>query len=130
MTEDGLFPTTGTRGAAVGFPTCARRGLLRSVILAETGQDVRLCVDCASCESLTAPGMDLTLGEIVRAAARSDPQAPTCATLSACEDLLLRHIPCTAGLSLPSILIALQREAELRGLAPLARGAAPMRAPR
>jgi hypothetical protein len=116
MTEDGLPPTTVGRGIAGEFRTCPHRGPLRSVILAETGQDVRLCANCASCESLTAPGMDLTLGEIVRAAARNDPQALTCATLSACEDLLLRPIPCTAGLCLPSILIALQREAELRGL--------------
>jgi len=118
MTEHGIFPTTGGRGIAPEFPTCPRHGTLRSVILTETGQDVRLCANCASCENLTAPGRDLTLGEIVRAAARNDPQALTCATLSASEDLLLRPIPCTASLSLPSILIALQREAELRGLAP------------
>jgi len=118
MTEHGLLPTTGGRGTAGEFPTCRRRGDLRSVIQAETGQDVRLCANCASCESLTAPGMDLTLGEIVRAAARDDPQALTCATLSACEDLLLRPIPCTAGLDLTSIMIFLQREAELRGAAP------------
>jgi hypothetical protein len=126
MTEDGLFPTTpGGRGAAGEFPTCPRRGPLRSVVLTETGQDVRLCANCANCNGLTAPGMDLTLGEIVRAAARNDPLALTCATLSACEDWLLRPIPCTAGLSLPSILIALQREAELRGLAPLPEATTP-----
>jgi hypothetical protein len=118
MTEDSLFPTmTGGRGTAGEFPTRHRNGDLRSAIQAETGQDVHLCANCASCESLTAPGMDLTLGEIIRAAARNDPQALTCATHSACQDLLLRPIPCTAGLSLPSILIALQHEAELRGLA-------------
>ena len=118
MIEGALFPTTGGRGIAAEFPLCPWRGTLRSIILTETGQDVCRCANCASCESLTAPGMDLTLGEIVRAAARNDPQALTCATLSACEDLLLRPIPCTAGLSLPSILITLQREAELCGLAP------------
>ena len=130
MTEDGLFPTTpGGRGAAGEFPTCPRRGPLRSVILAETGQDVRLCANCANCDGLTTPGMDLTLGEIIRAAARNDPQALTCATLLACEDLLLRPIPCTAGLDLTSIVIFLQREAELRGVAS-GRGATSMRPPR
>jgi len=115
MTQVCLFPTTSVHGAAGEFPTCPRRGPLRSVILAETGQDVRLCANCTNCDGLTVPGMDLTLGEIIRAAARNDPQALTCATLSACEDLLLRPIPCTAGLDLTSIIIALQREAELRG---------------
>ena len=65
-----------------------------------------------------ASGMDLTLGEMVRAAARNNSSVLTCASLWACEDLLLRPIPCQAGLSIPAIVIALQREAELRGLAP------------
>jgi hypothetical protein len=119
MTEEALFPTTPVGGSVAGeFPACPRRGPLRSVVLAETGQDVWLCTNCANCDGLTVPGMDLTLGEIIRAAARNDPQVLACATLAACEDLLLRPIPCTAGLDLASIIIFLQREAELRGVAP------------
>jgi hypothetical protein len=126
MTEDGLFPETrGVPGAAGEFPACPRRGPLRSVVLTETGQDVRLCANCANCDGLTAPGMDLTLGEIIRAAARNDSRALTCTTLSACEDLLLRPIPCTAGLDLTSIIVFLQREAELRGLAASPKAPAP-----
>ena len=119
MAEEDLLPTTlEVLGAAGEFPACPSRGPLRSIILAMTGQDVRRCSSCAGCECLTAPGMDLTVGEIVRAAARDDPQALTCATLWTCEDLLLRPIPCSSGLALDSIMIALQHEAELRGLAP------------
>jgi heterodisulfide reductase subunit C len=116
-TRSGL-PAATARASQVEYPTCPRRGPLRAVILAATGQDVRLCANCASCESLIAPGMDLGLGEMVRAAARNDSSVLTCASLWACEDLLLRPIPCQAGLSIPAIVIALQREAELRGLAP------------
>ena len=113
------MPTTPAGRAAAGeFPTCPRRGSLRAVILAQTGDDVRLCAHCANCDGLTAPGMDLTLGEIIRGAARNDLRVLSCATLSACEDLLLRPFPCTAGLDVTSILIALQREADLRQLAP------------
>jgi hypothetical protein len=126
MAEDGLFPTIlEVLGTAGGFPAFPSRGALRAVILAKTGQDVDQCCSCAGCESVTAPGMALTLGEIVRAARRDDPQALTCATLWACEDLLLRTIPCSAGLALNSIMIALQREAELRGLAPSAEAPPP-----
>ncbi len=130
MAEDGLFPTTlevlGTAGESPAFPS---RGPLHAVILAKTGQDVDPCCGCVGCNSVTAPGMDLTQGEIVRSARRDDPQALTCATLWACEDLLLRTIPCSAGLALNSIMLALQREAELRGLAPSAEGATSMRPP-
>ncbi len=119
MTEHGPFPTvSGGTSTIAQFPTCPRRGSLRSVILAQTGQDVRLCANCANCEGLTAPAMDLTIGGIIRGAARNDLRVLSCATLSACDDLLLRPIPCTAGLDLTSILITLQREAELRGLSP------------
>jgi len=111
-------PAAATRAAQVDYPTCPRRGPLRAIILAATGQDVRLCANCASCEGLMAPGMDLSLGEMVRAAARNETSVLTCASLSACEDLLLRPIPCQSGLSMPAIVITLQREAELRGLAP------------
>ena len=116
-TRSGL-PAAATPATPVGFPTCPRRGPLRAIILAATGEDVRLCANCASCENLMAPGMDRSLGELVRAAARNDASVLTCASLWACEDLLLRPLPCQAGLSLPAIVITLQREAELRGLAP------------
>ena len=119
MTQIDPFPTvSGGPGTTAEFPTCPRRGTLRSVILAQTGQDVRLCANCANCDGLTALGMDLTIGEIIRGAGRNDSRVLSCATLSACEDLLLRPIPCTAGLDLISILITLQREAELRGMSP------------
>ena len=102
--------------AAPEFPSCPRRGPLRSVVLAATGQDVRLCGSCSNCECLLEPGMDLSLGEIVRAAARNDTSILSSPSLWACEDLLLRPIPCQAGLSLAAIILTLQREAEVRGL--------------
>lgn len=106
-------------------PASLRRGPLRAIILAATGEDVLLCGNCASCEQLTAPGMDLSLAEILRAAARDDPQVLTCASLEACEDLMLRPIPCRAGLALTPILLTLQREAELRGLSSSSKAPSP-----
>ena len=118
MVERYLLPTASAEsGTTAEFPTCPRRGPLRALLLAGTGQDARLCANCSNCDSLTAPGMDLTIGEIIRRAARNETAVLTCTTLAACEDLLLRPIPCTAGLDLTSILIFLQREAELRGVA-------------
>lgn len=118
MTEILLSPKeTGQRGAAGQITACPRCGSLPSILLAETGQDVRLCARCANCNGLMVPGMDLTIGEVIRGAARDDTRVLASATLSACEDLLLRPMPCTAGPDLTSILLCLRREAELRGLA-------------
>ncbi len=113
------------RGLPTESPASPRRGPLRAIILAATGEDVRLCGNCTSCKQLTAPGMDLSLGEILRAAARDDPQVLTCASLWACEDLMLQPIPCQAGLALTPILLTLQREAELRGLGPSSKAPSP-----
>lgn len=91
---------------------------LRSLILAQTGQDVRQCQACDQCADLTAEGMDLTFGEILRCAARDDPRALTCASLWRCEPLLDRPAPCPAGLDIPAVIGVLRSESVHRGLAP------------
>jgi heterodisulfide reductase subunit C len=102
------------------FPPAAPspRGPLRHIILASTGQDVDHCINCAHCDRFDRSGMDLTFGEILRAASRNDPLAMTNDTLWACDDLLLYCSICHNGIDIPSVILALQREAELRGLAP------------
>lgn len=62
--------------------------------------------------------MDLTIGEVMHAAAYDDPKALASRTTWMDEDRLLRPWTCRSGLDIPTVLLALQREAELRGLAP------------
>jgi hypothetical protein len=60
------------------------------------------------------PGMDLTFGEIMQAAARDDSRALYNDTLAACDDLLPR-VRCPSGIDIASVMLALVREAERRG---------------
>lgn len=94
------------------------RSPLRHIILTSTGQDVYQCVNCAHCDRFALKDMDLSFGEILQAAARDDPIALTNSTLWACDDLLLYCSICHNKIDIPSVILALQREAELRGLAP------------
>lgn len=91
---------------------------LRSLILAQTGQDVRACQACDQCADLRAEGMDLTFGEILRCAARDDSHALTCASLWRCEPLLDRPMACPASLDIPAVIGVLRDESVRRGLAP------------
>ena len=71
-------------------------------------------MNCDSCKDWMAPGMDLTFGEIIRAAARDDPQAVDNRTLATCDELLAR-VRCLSGVDIASVILALIHEAELRG---------------
>lgn len=92
-----------------------QRGPLPFIILAATGEDVRRCANCQSCADLLTPEMDLTFGELIRAAARDDPRALTCATLWNC-DAVLESGCCQEGLDIPAVIQALRQEAAMRGL--------------
>jgi heterodisulfide reductase subunit C len=93
---------------------------LAAVVLARTGQDVRLCQACDLCRELHADGMDIALGDILRLAAHNDERALTCASLWCCEPLLDRPPRCPAGIDLAAAIRALRREALRRGLSPRA----------
>lgn len=90
------------------------RGPLRAIIKTSTGQDVRECMNCNSCDDWMSPGMDLTFREILQAAARDDPQAIDNQTLWRCDELLAR-VRCPSGIDIASVILVLMREAELRG---------------
>ncbi len=94
-----------------------QRGPLRQVILASTGQDVMQCTTCWSCDDLLIDGMDISFGEIMRAAARDSSSALKNQSLWACDDLLEKNPKCQAGIDIPSVILALRREAQLRGYA-------------
>ena len=94
------------------------RGPLWAIILSGTGEDVRQCGQCFACEDYREPGMDLTFGEIFRAAADDQSNALTNRTLWTCDKLLLNGIHCQNGLDLTTIVQALRDEAQLRGIQP------------
>ena len=64
-----------------------------------------------------APGMDLSFGEIMQAAARNDLTAITNRTLWTCDDLLGPHLLCPHDIDIAAVIITLAREAQSRGLA-------------
>lgn len=90
---------------------------LHAIILAATGQDVRVCSNCGNCNGRMAPGMDLSFGEIMQAAARNDPEALTNRTLWTCDDLLGPHLLCPHDIDIAAVIITLAREAASRGFA-------------
>jgi heterodisulfide reductase subunit C len=91
---------------------------LHAIILAATSQDVRLCSNCGNCDGLMAPGMDLTFGEVLQAAARNDSAALTNDTLWSCDDLLGPQLLCPHSIDIAAVIITLAREATSRGFAP------------
>jgi hypothetical protein len=96
----------------------SERGPLAFVILAATGQDIRLCTNCSSCEHLTSPKMDLGIGELMQAAAANRVRVLSCRTLWNCEELLETPPICHVGLDIAAIILALQRESIRRGYDP------------
>lgn len=99
-------------------PSLSSQTPLHAVILAATGQDVRLCTNCGNCNGLMAPGMDLTFGEVLQAAARNDPAALTNNTLWTCDDLLGPQMLCPNNIDIAAAIITLAREARSRGFGP------------
>lgn len=94
------------------------RGPLWAIILTASGEDVRQCGQCFACEEYREPGMDLTFGEIFRAAAHDQHNALTNQTLWTCDKLLLNGLHCQNGLNIIAILGTLRKEAQLRGVQP------------
>lgn len=60
--------------------------------------------------------MDLTVGEILQAANRNDESVLTSQTLWNSDDLLERKLHCQAGIDIASVLLALIRLAQDRGI--------------
>ena len=94
------------------------RGPLWAVILAKTGADIRRCMQCWRCEGDLRPGMDMTFGEILQAAARDSPRALDNRTIWTYKESLPAEAKCPSGLDVGEILQVLQEEARLRGLKP------------
>lgn len=94
------------------------RGPLRAIVLSSTGQDLAECAYCDLCEKYHIDGMDLSIGELIRAAKQNDSRVLSSRTLWLADQWIERGMRCQAGLDLSSILLALQREALARGIVP------------
>ncbi len=92
------------------------RGPLNFIILAATRQDVSSCANCQNCDDLHSPEMDLSFGDVMRAASHDDPIALTNRTIWVSDGVLESMAQCQAGLDFPAVIHTLRREAETRGI--------------
>lgn len=95
------------------------RGPLRAIVLTSTGQDISECSYCDLCDKYNSPGMDLTIGELIRAANKNDTSILASRTLWLAEEWIEKGMQCQSGIDLSSVLLALQREALERGIDPV-----------
>jgi heterodisulfide reductase subunit C len=95
---------------------------LAAVVRAATGQDVRACQACQSCDDLRVEGMEMTFGEIMRAAALDDETVLSSPSLWCCETLIRRRLACQADIDVPAVIGVLRKEARKRGVAAAATG--------
>lgn len=89
---------------------------LRSVVLAETGQDLRRCQGCLDCDAIPAEGTDISLGSLIQLSLLTDEEILTSRTLWSDSILESAHSACARNLDLAQIILAFRREALKRGL--------------
>lgn len=89
---------------------------LRSIVLAQTGEDVNRCASCALCEEITDEVGDVSLSMLMQWILANDERALTNATVWSDEVLRKADHACANQLDIPAILLALRHEADRRGL--------------
>ncbi len=98
------------------MPKPSQRGPLAAVILAKTGEDIRVCGQCQSCFIENQPSMNLSIGELLQAAARNDTSVLSSQTLWDYDLALEVNGNCQQGINLTKVMTALRMEAELGGI--------------
>jgi hypothetical protein len=98
--------------------SAARRGPLRFIILAATGQDVNRCAACEGCfaEEWLETRFDLAIWELLAASRDDDDIALTNQTIWALMEAEPEDVRCIRGLDIVAVAHALCEEARLRGL--------------
>jgi len=89
---------------------------LRSIVLAQTGEDVNRCCSCALCEEITDEAGDVSLSMLLQWILANDERALTSATVWSDEVLRKADHVCANQLDIPAVLLALRSEASRRGL--------------
>ncbi len=89
---------------------------LRSIVLAQSGQDVNDCCSCALCEEITDEAGDVSLTMLMQWILVNDERALTCRTVWSDEVLRQADQVCANQLDIPAVLRALREEARRRGI--------------
>ena len=89
---------------------------LRSIVLAQTGQDVSRCCGCALCEHVTDGSGDVSLALVLQWILVNDERALTDATVWSDEVMRQADHACANQLDISAVLQALRSEARRRGL--------------
>lgn len=98
-------------------PTDTKRGPLRAIILAKTGEDIRDCTHCWQCDIDGSGAMEVSFAEILHAAANDDPGVLSDGSIWECDAVLRDHPVCPSGFDRRRVIEALRDEAILRGYA-------------
>jgi len=93
-----------------------RAASLRSLVLAQTGQDVNRCCSCAWCDQVTDSSGDVSLSLVMQWILVNDARALTDAAVWSDEVLRQADHACANQLDIPAVLQALRSEARRRGL--------------
>lgn len=99
------------------MPDHSGRGPLTHIILAQTGEDVRNCINCELCDQ-SIQGIDLAFNDLMQAAARDDSGILEKSALWNCNSLLESDLTCLGGIDIPKVVLALRHEAKIRGYQP------------
>ncbi len=93
-----------------------RTSSLRTIVLAQTGEEVSRCCSCALCEEITDADGDVSLSMLMQWILANDERALTSATVWSDEVLRKADHACANQLDIPAVLLALRSEANRRGL--------------
>jgi hypothetical protein len=102
--------------ARAARPQGGKVSWLRSIVLAQTGQDVSRCSSCALCDEITDRAGDANLTMVMQWILANDERALTSATVWSDEVLRQAGHACANQLDIPAVLRALRNEASRRGL--------------
>jgi heterodisulfide reductase subunit C len=96
----------------------ADRGPLRFIVLNVSGQDIRDCSQCESCDCESASSWDLRPCEVIQRIRDNDERVLACRTIWTCEDCQECYMNCPNNIDFGAVAHALRQEARKRGLAP------------
>ncbi len=92
---------------------------LRTYILKETGQDIRRCQGCASCNlDIDHDILDVPLESMIQMIILNDDEILTSRTVWSEIVVQAARYACQRNLNLSAIILALRAEAQRRGLEP------------
>ncbi len=89
---------------------------LRRLVIERTGQDLRRCQSCRFCDDVVTEDADIPLSGMVQLVLLNDEEVLSCRTLWSEPTLANVLRSCSSGFDLAAIILALRKEAVLRGI--------------